>query len=362
MRVLHAPVNVGNQPWVLSRYERRLGIRSDVAVNYNTWLGYQADYCLSGYGDKSVASVARRLSFGLLAPFRYDVLHFYFGRSLLCWDDYGPRNRIWFMDLRIARLLGRKIIMTLQGCDSRLSAESARQNEFTPCTEGECRAAKDCRATYDTERRYMIDNILPMADRVFVLNPELAHYVRNAVFLPYANVDVEAIEPVWPSSEGPITIVHAPSDPSTKGSKYIVSAVERLKSVYPINFIQVQGIPHAEAVRIYRTADLVIDQVLYGWYGGFAVEAMAMGKPVICYIRDADLKFVPEKMLSDLPVLRTTPTTLDTDLRRIVQTRQMWNAIGRKCREFVLKWHHPERIARAMFAAYRHPDCVFDLE
>ena len=53
MRVLHGPVNVGNQPWVLSRYERLLGAQSDVVVNYSTWLGYQVDRCLSEYAEIS---------------------------------------------------------------------------------------------------------------------------------------------------------------------------------------------------------------------------------------------------------------------------------------------------------------------
>ncbi|HXG46764.1 MAG TPA: hypothetical protein VNO52_04005, partial [Methylomirabilota bacterium] len=113
LRVLHGPVNVGNQPWVLSRYERRLGVRSDLAVNYSTWLGYPADVCLSPLQRRSALDVARRFAFGATAPLRYDVLHYYFGRSFLCWDDYGPPNRLWFADLKLAKRLGRKVFMTL---------------------------------------------------------------------------------------------------------------------------------------------------------------------------------------------------------------------------------------------------------
>ena len=121
MRVLHGPVNVGNQPWVLSRYERLLGVQSDVVVNYSTWLGYQVDRCLSEYAKKSPQAVRNRLLFGLSAPWRYQVLHYYFGRSFLCWDDYSPPTPWWFSDLKLARLLGRKVFMTLQGCDVRVS-------------------------------------------------------------------------------------------------------------------------------------------------------------------------------------------------------------------------------------------------
>ena len=46
MRVLHAPVNIGNQPWVLSRQERKLGVKSDLVLNYNTWINYNADRVL----------------------------------------------------------------------------------------------------------------------------------------------------------------------------------------------------------------------------------------------------------------------------------------------------------------------------
>lgn len=40
MKVLHAPVNVGNQPWILSRHERLLGIESDLVLNYNAQFVY----------------------------------------------------------------------------------------------------------------------------------------------------------------------------------------------------------------------------------------------------------------------------------------------------------------------------------
>lgn len=44
--------------------------------------------------------------------------------------------------------------------------------------------------------------------------------------------------------------------------------------------------PHAEAQRWYLQADIIVDQVFCGTYGLLSVEAMAMGKPVVTYIRD----------------------------------------------------------------------------
>ena len=84
LRVLHGPCNVGNQPWVLSRAERALGVRSDLVVNYGTWLGYPSDLQLGTCGRKSLKSIVARTAFAATAPFRYDVLHYYFGRSFFC--------------------------------------------------------------------------------------------------------------------------------------------------------------------------------------------------------------------------------------------------------------------------------------
>ena len=89
MRVLHGPVNVGNQPWTLSRAERELGPQSDVAVNYGTWLGYPADVTVGALGRKTIAEKLKRFAFSLRAPFKYDVIHYYFGRSFSLWDDHG---------------------------------------------------------------------------------------------------------------------------------------------------------------------------------------------------------------------------------------------------------------------------------
>jgi glycosyltransferase involved in cell wall biosynthesis len=361
LRILHGPVNVGNQPYVLSRHERELGARSSLVVNYGTWLEYQADRTLGRYGDRNIATRLRRLQFGLTAPFRYDVLHFYFGRTFLCWDDYGPPNPLWFADLRLAKRLGRRIFMTLQGCDVRISRRSAAAYAVTPCHLGNCASAPLCRATIDDARESLIADVLPYVDRSFVLNPELAQYVPGAQFLPYASVDVDRFVPAPPSTQGRIRIVHAPSDEGIKGSPLIVDAIEQLKGRYPIDLTIVKGVPHAKALELYRSADLVIDQVLTGWYGGLAVEAMALAKPVACFIRDEDLAVIPYDMRRQLPLVRVHPQTLAADLEAAIANRESWPAWGEASREFVLRWHHPRRIASAMLRSYERPELAVEV-
>jgi len=369
MRVLHAPVNVGNQPWVLSRAERRLGVSSDVTTRDQTWLKYASDLVLAPEGAGSAETAIRSVAYGLTGQWRYDVLHFYFGQTFLSPGFPLSRNaalnevfsRLTTLDLHVARLLGRKLFMTLQGCDVRLAKEGNTRNEWTMCAPNHCEMYERCVTSLDHRRRYLIDKILPLFNRVFYLNPELGHVVPTGTFLPYANVEIEKFALSLPSEHGKPRIVHAPTAGGIKGTPLILDALSRLQSSYDFELILVERKTHEEALQLYKSADLAIDQVLAGWYGGFAVEMMAMGKPVACYLRGEDMPFVPAAMSEQIPVFNISPTTLAEDLAGILERRTEWRARGIESRNYVDRWHNPALIAKAMIAAYASPSSTFEL-
>jgi hypothetical protein len=369
MKVLHGPFNIGNQPWGLSRAERRLGCRSDLVVRTGTWLKYPADRVLCDDSASLRKKTFRSAQFGLSAVLNYDVLHYYFGQTFL-YPGYGISakrlgarllNRLMTLDLALAQAFGRKKFMTLQGCDIRLAGEGNKRNQWTMCAQGRCSVYQTCIDVLDERRRYLISDVLPLFDRVFYLNPELGHVVPSGQFLPYANVEIERFTPQFPLNEGRPRIVHAPSDGSIKGTPMILDALEQLRIRYDFDLILVEKKTHEEALAIYRSADIAIDQVLAGWYGGFAVEMMAMGKPVACYIREQDMKFVPEAMKYDMPIFKINPGRLIEDIAAILDRRAEWPHRGRMSRSYVERWHNPDTIAKAMLAAYRSPDSVFEL-
>ena len=361
MRVLHSPTNIGNQPWVLSRHERKQGIKSSLVVNYSTHFNYPADKVLGQLGKKTKRDVARRLLFGITAPFIYDIFHYYFGRSLLYWDDWAPQTGYPFFDLRLAKWLGKKIFFTLQGCDVRLAGESNKNNSFTPCHKDGCGAFASCIGAYDEQRRDFIKTILPLCDKVFFLNPELGHFVPTGHFLPYANVDIDNIEPIYPDVKRIPKIVHAPSDSAIKGTPLILEALDQLRERYEFELILVQGKTHEEALAIYSSADIAIDQVLAGWYGGVSVELMAMGKPVLCYLRESDVQFVPERMFAELPIQNIRPDHLVEDIAKVLEKREEWSQWGRASRQFVERWHHPAMVAKALIDVYQNPSLSWNL-
>ena len=260
---------------------------------------------------------------------RYDVFHYYFGQSFFRWGSRAEPSRRWFADLRLAKRAGRRVLMTLQGCDVRLSDRSAERNEITMCHLGHCESAASCRSGQDRARRLLIDRILPLAERVFVLNPELAHDVPAAEFLPYACVDVEAIAPCR-RNRGADYDSACPQRHGEKRHSFCSQGHRAVAAAAQIVYIEVKPAPHAEAMKLYAQADLVIDQLLAGWYGGFAVEMMAMGKPVVCYIRAEDLKFVPPAMVAELPLIAARPDTLEDDLEAAIARRAEWPAWGHR--------------------------------
>lgn len=142
----------------------------------------------------------------------------------------------------------------------------------------------------------------------------------------------------------------------------ILEALEQLRSSYEFELILVENKTHEEALEIYRSADLSIDNVLGGWYGGVAVEMMAMGKPVLCHIREEDMKFIPEAMRRELPFYNVDPGTLAADFAAVLDRRSEWEARGRDARRYVERWHDPDFIAAAMIAAYASPSSTFILE
>jgi glycosyltransferase involved in cell wall biosynthesis len=134
----------------------------------------------------------------------------------------------------------------------------------------------------------------------------------------------------------------------------VLEAVTRLQAEgIAFDFKLVEGMRNDEARKLYNKADLLVDQLLLGWYGGIAVEAMALGKPVVCYIREGDLHFIEPDMRAELPLIRAEPATIYEVLRVwLTRDRHRLPEIGRLGRAYVERWHDPIAIARTLRRHY----------
>ena len=98
-------------------------------------------------------------------------------------------------------------------------------------------------------------------------------------------------------------------------------------------------------MRLYESIDVLLEQFILGWYGGQAVECMSMGIPVVVWIRQEDLQFVPKEMVADMPFMFIEVDKLDKEIERIVNDPSVLHTMRIRGLQYVNKWHNPKKIA-----------------
>jgi glycosyltransferase involved in cell wall biosynthesis len=114
----------------------------------------------------------------------------------------------------------------------------------------------------------------------------------------------------------------------------------------------VEGLHHEEARRRYERADVVLDQLNAGWYGMLAIEAMALGKPVVTFLRDEAARRTQEAFDARVPIVRADKDNLVEALRPLAESAAERRRIGAESRAYVERVHDLERVADRLLALY----------
>jgi len=118
------------------------------------------------------------------------------------------------------------------------------------------------------------------------------------------------------------------------------------------DLLLVEGLHHDEAFERYREADIVVDQLNAGWYGLFAIECMALGKPVVTFLHDEAVARTERELDTRVPIVRATKETLRTALEPLVASAAERQRIGAESRAYVEQVHDLERVADRLLALY----------
>jgi glycosyltransferase involved in cell wall biosynthesis len=368
LRVLHCPEVVGGMPGELARAERALGAASWAVAFENSVYQYPIDEVL--YTPSTGRFKREWKRWGLLrrALTQFDVVHFNFGRTILPdrTTELPGRGRLGMLlrrlyagvfelrDVALLKRLGKAVFVTFQGSDLRQGDFAGRH--FGPAFVRELPAGFFSPET-DARKRWRVRKLARLADGLYAVNPDLMYLLPpTAKFLRYGHIDPRTWQPAAPApitGDGPL-VIHAPTHRGMKGTRFVLEAVDKLRSEgVRFRFQLIEGLPRAEARRLFERADLLVDQLWLGWYGGLAVELMALGRPVVSNIREDGLKFLPPGMADELPVIRAEPATLAAVLREWLTTRRHeLPRLGEQSRRFVEKWHDPQDVARGLIADY----------
>ena len=305
LRVTHCPVNVAGVPWANVQALRRKGVDARLVVFERGRLHPDADWSLDRTGGFARRQLTQWRAFARLLP-RTDVFHFYFGLTLV------PKS----LQFPLLRLTGRRSVFHFLGSDIR--GKSPDELAYGR------RAGAQIVGSYDAIR-----------------------WVPEAEVVP-PGLDLTAYPPMPPSDHARPLVVHAPSSRTRKGTEHVVAACRDLG----LHLDVVEGLPHEEARRRYERADIVVDQLNAGWYGLFAIEAMALGKPVVTFLHDEAVRRTEEAFGVRVPIVSATKETLAERLRELAASPEERRRLGAEGRAYVERVHDVDRNADRLLGIY----------
>lgn len=353
MKILHLPTATGKVAWSLAQGEKALGLDSRVLVTRSSSFEYPADEnlhleALSGRTDR-IRILARTFA---KVRSRYDVFHFNFGQTLF------THPRLPFFPHPDLPFYKGRLFATYNGCDARQKRAAAARRPISACADPACGKGVCDNDEADRFKQAGIRMMARHVRHIWAMNPDLLDFLPEgrSSFLPYA-VDMDGLPLKTPTfAKKRLNVVHAPTNRETKGSAEVLAALDEVnrRTGGAVNLTLVEGLPHHQALAVYEKADLVIDQVKIGWYGGLAVEVMAMGKPVACYVNPQDAEKALPGMAKEIreAMILVTPETLADTLEAVLDDRAALRQKARAAAEFARKWHHPRFVASLTKAAY----------
>jgi len=339
LRILHGPVEPAGVAGALVSGLRRRGHDAELVLMVPAPFGMEYDRLASGYRARAVE--------GIRAPLRHDVLHFHFN---VTFAEY--------LDAMWARVAGRPtMIMHLHGDDCRrrsvtFAHHPARARVYDASTRNERLTARRlwlagrlCAAAIVGDLE-LLENVRPYFRAVYVVPLPLRIDVLPDAGAP----STPPGDPGATDAAGGPVIFHAPSHPEVKGTPMITAALEQVAAHRPIRPRLVTGVPRTEVTAEIVAADIVIDQMNSETSGIFALEGMALGKPVLCEYRREMLG----SFARDTPLVRVTPDTLARVIEELCADPARRAAIGRDGYRFVREVHDADRVAAAVEQIYAH--------
>jgi len=323
--------------WSFTQVLKHKGYKIDFYGRSDSKFKMPVDIALQFSTNKIIAGIQNFLYFFKIVS-KYDVWH------LNCMEAFF----FYPLNLLILKLLGKKIILTFRGSEIRLDLDFLPESLFRKSANWPLYYSKkhrEGRFLRSFRRRLRAKIFIWFADRVALTAPFLASSVAHYdKIIPYAR-DLESIFKLKTiSHRNKIIVFHSPTVREVKGSVYIEKALKKICRKYPqVAFQMPMDLPNDELLRRMAQADIIIDQLLVGWYGGQAVEAMALGKPVIAYMHQPYFNLVD--FAEEIPVYNSNIWTLKRDLEVLINSPSLREKLAKEGVAFVKKYHDPEKIA-----------------
>ena len=346
MKVLHLPTNISSLPSHTIRGLRKIGVGARGFVV-----------------DNAVINSADGLKVIDIDVSIWRKPHLWFGRrimkhstflKLLIWADvihWYPSLYVlpFYLDLELVKFLNKPAVVEWLGGDIRIPDIEFLDNPYY-------KQAFENGYEYSYEsRQHSIRNQKRYTQAGFlsIVAPCVMQYFQKKICPIYkqckARLFLEDFIPEYPEPNKTVPlIIHSPNKPVAKGTSYVLNAINKLKLKYNFEFILNQEVYHKRALERVRKADIFLDQFVIGHYGMASIEAMAYGKPVVCYIKSSTRNLYP----AELPIVNANPDNLFEVLESLLQDGKRRHEIGKRSREYVEKYHDAIKLAHQLKQIY----------
>lgn len=346
---------INNKYW--SAAMREAGWESTTLMeSYYSSINRRGDYdvyfddLVKGIRPAALATAIRPLAAHLYITRNAAVMHMPFSGGPL------GATPIWRMEAALYRLAGVKTVVLPYGADvflySRITDPAVR-HALQLSYPGAARTEEGIEARVRYWTRH--------AD-IIVLGYTLDGIGRwDVAPMNFVAIDVKLWRPKISYSQADgktaaVRVLHAPNHRGAKGTEFLVSAVEQLRSRgLAIELWLVEGRQNEEVRSMMQEADILADQFLLPGYGMAAIEGMASGLPVMVALGSEEYTrtFRRWSILDECPLLATSPESLCGNLEALVSRPQLRRQLGEAGRAYIEKYHSFEATQHLFGSIYR---------
>ena len=339
-KIIIGPLNIASQPYYLASGLRKFGVDAQsIAYGAGTF-GYESDKSKTLPADQLERVDVFNETLLEAYEENFDIYHF-FQRPFYLPIPPGDHDSFLGAEIPILKSRGKRVAYRFTGWELIDEEIERRNNPYTAFKHG-----WDGKFNREFKKEYL-EFLRAQVDTFMVVDPMMREHCPEARIvpriLPVDNFDEVGIE----RRKRPL-IIHAPSNSTYKGSKFIIAALEALRAKgVEFDLKLLDRVPFAEALEWYKRADIIIDQMLIGWYGVLATECMAMGKPVAVYMRP-DLADTP----GEIPVHNINPDNIEERLRLLIEDFDLRLDLASRGRAYVEKVHSEVAVIPKLMQVY----------
>lgn len=269
--------------------------------------------------------------FFLYSLFRFDVFHFFSGETLLT-------RKLRRFEFKMYKLFGKRIVMHFVGSDIRspeyLFWKDKNLMEFLNGNRG-----FPLILPWQDD---LIKDTMDFADKILVSTPDLLAIIPTAKYYPVL-IDFDkfvresgglSISRHGDTNDKKYTILHSPSNARVKGTKFIHDALEEMKEEFGeevetitpgiriLNSKKLYSVSRYELFELLKKSDVLIDQLVIGWYGLQSMEALLSGELVLCYLESG----LEQYLYPGCPVINVNAITLKETLTKLINEKKRYTA------------------------------------